>query len=54
MCQSPGVGASQSSLTGGRASEASSSAAASTWRGQVDIHVAQHVQRGRFVEQLEQ
>jgi len=48
------VGASHSSLTGGQASETSSSAAESTWQGQVDVHVAQRVSRSRFVEQLEQ
>ena len=48
------VGASHSTLTGGQASEASSTAAEGTWRGQVDVHVAQRVQRSRFVEQLEQ
>ena len=47
------VGASQSSLTGGHASEASSSAAEGTWHGQVDVHVAQRLQRSRFAEQLE-
>ena len=48
------AGACHSSLTGGQASETSSSAAESTWQGQVDIHVAQRVSRSRFVEQLEQ
>jgi len=48
------AGASHSSLTGGQAPETSSSAAESTWQGQVDIHVAQPASRSRFVEQLEQ
>ena len=48
------VGASPSSLAGEHAPEPASSAAAATWRGQVDIHVAQRVPRSRFVEQLEQ
>ena len=48
------AGASHSSLTGGQAPEASSSAAESTWRGQVDVHVTQRVPRSQFVQQLEQ
>ena len=47
------VGASPSSLAGEHAPEPASSAAAATWRGQVDIHVAQRVPRSRFVEQQE-
>ena len=49
-----GIGASPGSLAGEHAPEAASSAAAATWRGQVDVHVAQRVPRSRFVEQLEQ
>ena len=48
------AGASHSSLTGAHEPEASSSAAESTWRGQVDVHVAQRVPRSQFVQQLEQ
>ena len=49
-----GIGASPGSLAGEHAPEPASSAAAVTWRGQVDVHVAQRVPRSRFVEQLEQ
>ena len=41
-------------MAGEHAPEPASSAAAATWHGQVDVHVAQRVPRSRFVEQLEQ
>ena len=48
------AGASPGSLAGEHTPEPASSAAVATWRGQVDVHVAQRVPRSRFVEQLEQ